>query len=125
MILCETLQEHIVGLGQLGVVQEVSLGEGCIFRNKLTTKLFKTWGMERRSVTKVLRALSKASSPYNLGFQSVRSAISSMHRRGPNNLAHILVYISALSFKILNYHEYIMLETRWKPENSEIHIRAT
>ena len=93
MILCKTLQEHIIGLGQLGVVQEVSLREDCIFTTKLTMKLFKTWGMERRSVTKVLRALSKASSPYNLGFQSVRSAISSIHRREPNNLAHILVYI--------------------------------
>ena len=122
MILGETLQEHIVGLGQLGVVQEVSLGEDCISTNKLSLKLFKTWGMERRSVTKVLRALSKASSPYNLGFQSVKSAISSIHKRGPNNLAHILIYISALSFNIVS--TYIMLE-KWLPENSEIHIRAT
>ena len=54
---------------------------GLNLTTKLTMKFFKTWGMERRSVTKVLRALSKASSPYNLGFQSVvRSAMSSIHK---------------------------------------------
>ena len=83
-------------------------------------KLFKTWGMERRSVTKVLRALSKASSPYNLGFQlsisKKRNILNPTKQLWTYPHVHICTWLQKTKLSWV-HHAWNQVET-WKLRNS-------
>ena len=83
-------------------------------------KLFKTWGMERRSVTKVFRALSKASSPYNLGFQlsisKKRNILNPTKQLWTYPHLHICTWLQKTKLSWV-HHAWNQVET-WKLRNS-------